>query len=176
LLTDINATTIPVNGANTRFTSTQETLNTNISAIFREKIDNLGVLQFNKKLHWLDKNTTDVVSDLPGVVQGSQIDNINVMNNQQISRSTDVPNELAQILHALSRLRFDTTFIRNLIFITNLYRSVRMKLARDLNYSKEVITRSIPITQSSITEFYDNDVDQQRTVQYDQQMMNRYRF
>jgi len=60
------------------------------------------------------------------------------------------------------RLRFDTVLIHNLVFIINLYRSVRMKLQRDLVYSKNIVLRSAPITRVQLTEFYGNQVDHGR--------------
>jgi hypothetical protein len=54
------------------------------------------------------------------------------------------------------RARFDTVLIRNLTFIVNLYRSVRLKLQKDLTYSKDIITKSLPITRNQLTEFSGN--------------------
>jgi uncharacterized protein YbjT (DUF2867 family) len=69
---------------------------------------------------------------------------------------------IREVLAAVGRLRFDTVFIRNLIFIVNLYRSVRMKLQRDLVYSRDVVMRSAPITRPQLTEFYGNQMDHAR--------------
>jgi hypothetical protein len=52
--------------------------------------------------------------------------------------------------------RFDTVIVRNLVFVVNLYRSIRLRLQRDLTYSKDIITRSIPITRNQLTEFAGN--------------------
>lgn len=52
--------------------------------------------------------------------------------------------------------RFDTVLVRNLIFLVNLYRSIRMKLQKDLVYSHDIVTRSIPITRQQLTEFNGN--------------------
>lgn len=62
----------------------------------------------------------------------------------------------AKMLRVLGKVRFDTKLIRNLIFVTNLYRSVRLKLHKDLVYSKDIILKSAPITRMSITEFLAN--------------------
>lgn len=72
--------------------------------------------------------------------------------------SVDVTS-IKSILTKVGRLRFDTVFIRNLIFIVNLYRSVRMKLQRDLTYNKDIIIKSAPITRVQLTEFFNNEVD-----------------
>lgn len=49
--------------------------------------------------------------------------------------------------------RFNSTLIRQLIFIVNVYRTIRMKLHRDLTYSKEVIRSAESITDWNLTEF-----------------------
>lgn len=59
-------------------------------------------------------------------------------------------------LAANGKMRFDTVIVRNLVFVVNLYRSVRLRLQRDLTYSKDIITRSIPITREQLTEFSGN--------------------
>lgn len=59
-------------------------------------------------------------------------------------------------LQTIGRDRFDTVIIRNLVFVVNLYRSVRMRLQRDLTYNKDIITKSIPITRNQLTEFIGN--------------------
>tara|TARA_R110002153_G_scaffold273997_3_gene446459 strand:- start:87411 stop:95927 length:8517 start_codon:yes stop_codon:yes gene_type:complete len=57
----------------------------------------------------------------------------------------------------VSHMRFDTILARNLTFIVNLYRTIRIKLHEDLDYDKDIITRSIPITRYSQTEFAGNN-------------------
>ena len=97
----------------------------------------------NVHLHWLDR--------APGA---NPPDNENALNEDQI-RSVDV-HAVKDALAHIGRLRFDTVFIRNLIFIVNLYRSIRMKLQRDLSYSKDIIARAEPITRANLTEFFGN--------------------
>ena len=129
----------------------------------------------SRKLHWLASSTQNNAGTMRGVVNGPQVDNVNVMDAGQI-KSIDVPPELADILNIVGRLRFDTVFIRNLIFITNLYRSVRIKLARDLTYSKDIITKSIPITNANITEFYGNNIDRARADYSRSAMYKKYQY
>ena len=69
-----------------------------------------------------------------------------------LTAHTDV--NLGNISHA----RFDTVLVRNLIFITNIYRSIRLKLSRDLTYNREIIARSEAITNPKMTEFNSNQV------------------
>jgi hypothetical protein len=49
--------------------------------------------------------------------------------------------------------RLDTVFCRDLIFITSLYRVVRLHLSQQLTYSKEVIRAASSITDWKLTEF-----------------------
>ncbi len=55
-------------------------------------------------------------------------------------------------------LRFHSILTRNLIFVTNLYRVVRLKLHRDLVYSRDIIKKSAAMTKHSLTEFYNNQM------------------
>lgn len=119
------------------------------------------------RLHWLDiggngplitENVLEPVDDVANTLQtGPRGDNENVMDDRQV-KSVDVT-AINDILAQVGRLRFDTILIRNLVFIVNLYRSVRMKLQRDLVYSKAVILRAEPITRAQLTEFHGNQVD-----------------
>jgi hypothetical protein len=126
-------------------------------------------------LHWLAPNPTKVETPEPGVSLQPEIygDNINVLDSDQI-KSVSIESDLRQILVQCGRLRFDTIFIRNLIFIVNLYRSVRMKLQRDLTYSKDIVLRSAPITRSNLTEFFSNEVDHNRVPYQTSDMWKRY--
>ncbi len=99
--------------------------------------------QSDNNLHWL-----------------ASADDENSVDNNQLY-SVDV-SSIKSILTKVGRLRFDTVFIRNLIFIVNLYRSVRMKLQRDLTYNKDIIIKSAPITRVQLTEFFNNEVDREK--------------
>lgn len=96
-------------------------------------------------------------------------------NDNQIESFT-VDGDLRKIFAVVGRLRFDTVFIRNLIFIVNLYRSLRIKLSRDLMYNKDIITRSAPITGVHLTEFFGNEVDQPRDDYGKSKMWKRYNY
>lgn len=52
-----------------------------------------------------------------------------------------------------SQLRLDTVLCRDLMFITDSYRILRLKLRRDLMYSKDLIVRSHALTREDVTEF-----------------------
>lgn len=64
------------------------------------------------------------------------------------------PNEL----YVAGKIRFDTVLVRNLTFITNVYRSLRLKLQKDLMYNKSIINSSLPIIKDSTTEYKTNEV------------------
>jgi hypothetical protein len=115
-------------------------------------------------LSWLDIHTDAVDDDLSGagaVLQPSPHgDNINILDARQV-KTADV-GRLGARLAQLGEMRFDTVLVRNLMFIVNLYRAARMKLQKDLMYSREVIMRSTPITRPQLTEFYGNVADHSR--------------
>lgn len=130
-------------------------------------------------LHWLDVYEEDPDKfNKPGVGLQSTArgDNENVLDSRQVN-SVDVTG-IKNFLADVGRLRFDTVFIRNLVFIVNLYRSVRMKLQRDLVYSKDIILRAEPITRAQLTEFYGNQaIAGDRQLPYDKafgRMWQRY--
>lgn len=132
----------------------QRNLNTNPQRLFSEKPVTPTAL------HWLDMIPERVEAEGEDPFETRNKHHNNALDSKQV-RSVDVT-PLRSILAAVGRLRFDTVFIRNLIFITNLYRSVRMKMQRDLVYNKDVILRSAPITRPQLTEFYGNQVDHAR--------------
>jgi len=73
---------------------------------------------------------------------------------QSIKR-VELPGGLAtkRRLEAIGRMRFDTRFVRNMFFITNVMRIVRMKLARELAYSRSVLRSSHMAVAASVTEY-----------------------
>jgi hypothetical protein len=98
----------------------------------------------------------------------------NEMNNKFESvKITD--NKLASDLRDIGVRRLDTVIIRNIIFIVNLYRTVRLKLQRDLNYNKDIILKSAAITRPEITEFYGNQMwhDQRSKYEEDEDTSNK---
>ena len=59
----------------------------------------------------------------------------------------------ARKLDQVSKARFDTTLVRNLFFITNVNRVLRMALTRQLTVSRDVIRSSHPAVAVGVTEF-----------------------
>jgi hypothetical protein len=91
------------------------------------------------QLHWLDKPSID--GEAP--FEPSQVKSVSV-------------GPIASHLNLIGRMRFDTIFVRNLVFIVNLYRTVRHKLQKDLTYNRDIVASSQIITKPSITEFSGN--------------------
>ena len=73
---------------------------------------------------------------------------------QSIKR-VELPGGLAtkQRLEAIGNMRFNTRFVRNMFFITNVMRIVRMKLARELAHSRSVLRSSHMAVAASVTEY-----------------------
>jgi hypothetical protein len=109
----------------------------------------------------LSKDTDDADAWVDRVQVKPHGDNDNVLDSRQV-HSVDIDPSVAQNLATIGRLRFDTVLIRNLIFIVNLYRSVRVKLQRDLSYNRDIILKSNFITNPQNTEYYGNQIDKER--------------
>ena len=75
-------------------------------------------------------------------------ENTNTIESREISN--------IESLISLNAERTNTIFIRNIIFIVNLYRTIRLKLQRDLMYNSELVTSPAPITSIHLTELIDN--------------------
>lgn len=68
--------------------------------------------------------------------------------------SVTVPSNARKVdIDAIGKGRRDTCFIRNLVLMTNAYRSLRLRLRNDLMYNKEVIISSHAVTRDDNTEF-----------------------
>jgi hypothetical protein len=130
---------------------------------------------------------------------GAVIEKDNQVFNTDQVKEVDVSN-IASILEMVGRLRFDTIFVRNIIFIINLYRSVRLKLSEDLTYSKDIVLKSAlyrsvrlklsedltyskdivlksaPITRFQSTEFSGNLIDRPRLEYSNDPRFKRYAY
>jgi hypothetical protein len=84
----------------------------------------------------------------------------NIFDPAQIKTYT-VPNNAdgRRNIGLISIARMNTVLARNLIFITNMYRAVRAKLKSDLIYTRDIVAKSVPITNDRLTEFYGNEVE-----------------
>jgi hypothetical protein len=63
-------------------------------------------------------------------------------------------------LKSWGKLRFDTRFVRNLFWIANIQRLLRLKLRRDLTWYNSKVVSDHAAIASGITELYDHDVAQ----------------
>jgi hypothetical protein len=109
-------------------------------------------------LHYLNSTITNNIDvHSKGAVIETPGDNESVYNpNGQLYKVTLT---LAVTSLPVGRFRADTVLIRNLIFVVNLYRSIRLKLQRDLNYNRSAGTLSKePSVRSTSTEMYGNTI------------------
>jgi hypothetical protein len=58
-----------------------------------------------------------------------------------------------KVLQTIGKLRSQTVFVRNLIFMVNVYRLLRLKLRKDLVYDRGLIVRGHALVRESNTEF-----------------------
>ncbi len=65
----------------------------------------------------------------------------------------NVSPDSARRLEAIGKMRFDTRFIRNMFFITNIVRVLRLKLSRELTQSRNVIVTSHMAVAQGVTEY-----------------------
>lgn len=71
------------------------------------------------------------------------------LNNEIIHKLT---------LQSLGAVRFDTVFVRNIFWLTNLQRIMRLKLRRDLSWHDEKVVRDLAVTAPEITEQFGNSI------------------
>jgi hypothetical protein len=89
-----------------------------------------------KDLHYIEKD------DKTGKAKVVQVD---------VDQAKDV-------LKSWGKLRFDTRFVRNLFWIANIQRLLRLKLRRDLTWYNSRVVSDHATVASGITELYDHDV------------------
>jgi hypothetical protein len=68
-------------------------------------------------------------------------------------KSVKIDLKSMQRLPGIGRARFDTTFVRNMFFITNVVRILRLKLSRELTHSRSVIASSHMALSAELTEY-----------------------
>jgi hypothetical protein len=72
-------------------------------------------------------------------------------------RSVDV-GEYKPLLQAIGKMRFDTKLVRNLFWLTNIQRVLRLKLSRDLRWFDERVVSDLAVTAPAITELHGNEM------------------
>lgn len=104
----------------------------------REVVNNLFPQYFNEHLHYLarDANNATQIYEIP--LKPGAID----------------------ILKLYGKMRFDTKFIRNIFWITNIQRVLRFKLRRDLTWYNSKVVSDHAVIAPSITESYEKDLHQ----------------
>jgi hypothetical protein len=117
----------------------------------RIKKELVGTLSYMKRQSSLAEHDNGAMSN------GRYADDMRVPNSNQVVTVNEA-DEIADKLLELGRLRFDTVIVRNLVFIVNMYRSLRLKLNKELTYNKEIVSRAQSIVRPEITEYMNNQV------------------
>lgn len=65
----------------------------------------------------------------------------------------DVNRERLNVLDAVGKKRFDTTLVRNLTFITNVQRLLRLKLDQEMTQYRNVLVSDHSIVNPGVTEY-----------------------
>jgi hypothetical protein len=99
--------------------------------------ENNGQLQFAKK--------TD---------EGIELDQVEFTNIATRDSAIAVRNDLAQI----GRMRFDTTLVRNLFFLCNAQRVMRMIMRDEVQYLESPVVNASTVLSREITDFESNEV------------------
>lgn len=132
--------------------------------------DSVQVFSISPTLHYLSTGSARFPEDSE--------DSRDTLDNQFVDSSqvhaVDVK-EISSMLYKNGILRFNTVIVRNLIFLVNLYRSIRYKLQKDLFYDADrVIKKSAPILSPDSTEFSGNAIDMERLKFSKDPRLNRY--
>jgi hypothetical protein len=109
----------------------------NISNLPRASRNISNTLEESNNLHFIDKDA----------------------RGKAVVKSVDVGNA-KDVLKSWGKQRFDTRFVRNLFWIANIQRLLRLKLRRDLTWYNSRVVSSHAAVASGITELYDHDVAQ----------------
>lgn len=84
-------------------------------------------------------------------------DNNGVTEVKQIELDNEVINK--RVLQTLGKFRFDTVLVRNLFWITNIQRALRLKLRTDLSWYDTKVVKDLSVTSPGITESFGNDLN-----------------
>lgn len=104
----------------------------------REMVNNLFPQYFNEHLHYLARDASGATQIYEIPLKPGAID----------------------ILKLYGKMRFDTKFIRNIFWITNIQRVLRFKLRRDLTWYNSKVVSDHAVIAPSITESYEKDLHQ----------------
>lgn len=76
-----------------------------------------------------------------------------VRPSSQVLKEVTLDANVIKACKFVGKLRYNTIFVRNLQFLVNLYRSLRLKLHQDLTYNKDIVVKSHALTRADNTEF-----------------------
>lgn len=110
----------------------------------------------NTLLHYLGEGS----DDLDGKGATLQPDNANVIDSRQV-KTVDV-GALGATLLQVGAMRFDTVLVRNLVFIVNLLRALRVKLTHDVFYGKGSVLAAKANISPALTELYGNTITKRK--------------
>jgi hypothetical protein len=116
-----------------------------ISFANRKKVEKQNDLYFPKTLHYLEKG-----------------------KNEGTIKEVDINlGEGKMMLQIYGKLRFDTIYIRNLVWITNIQRMLRLIMRRNLFWYDSRIVSDHAVLTPGITESYGNDNYSSNSTKYD---------
>jgi len=114
-----------------------------------------------KGMNWGDKANYLQTSLIPKLVtpylhwlENKEVKKINVGNHKYM-------------LKFLGKMRFDTVLVRNLVWLANIQRLLRLKLRRDLTWYDSKVVSKHAVTATSITELVGNDTSRDSVYEYD---------
>lgn len=106
-------------------------------------------------LHYLKNGDAD---DGEGYGATIQPDNASIIDNRQV-RTVELTNGILAIsLPLQGAIRFDTVLSRNLVFIVNLLRTMRLQLTRDVFYGTGSVRKAKSNIAPGMTEIYGNNL------------------
>jgi hypothetical protein len=119
----------------------------------------VGTLMGQHTLTWIDnmrKNNANAdVNSGEGDHMDNEYDYTDDNADKRGIRRADLGTngKFKEVLQIIGKLRSQTIFVRNLIFLVNVYRLLRLKLRKDLVYDRGLIVRGHALVRESNTEF-----------------------
>jgi len=115
---------------------------------------------FGRSADFGPARSADVVRGAVASTPGASTANVNQLIYLKESEKPDervqvvpVDSGVRRKLAAVGRMRFDTRLVRNLVFITNVLRTLRLKLNTELTQYRNVLVDSHSLVNPSITEY-----------------------
>ena len=117
-------------------------------------LQNLFRMIVGKAYNRLSRNTTNnIESANPNYFP----DSLHYLEKNATLKEVALQNKgYKQYLQLLGKMRFDTNLVRNLFWITNIQRALRLKLRRDLNWYDGIIVKDLAVAAPNITESFGN--------------------